>query len=684
MNEKRKSGLFGYLLLLTTLFILIEISLFIQSSEMYLDDFKSVSDQLVIPAKVVPGIVFFVGVQIGLHLLFTILVWALARILGSMWPCSWRTTEKIGFLLWFVGIAFVLCANQIYFPNSKFASLTHFIIPNGLAYVIFIVASIIIGLIAGLALLGIFLNAPRRMGGLVLVSVVCLFMHYRLTTPVLTDATTVDKPNIILIGIDSLRPDFLGFFGYEKHTPHIDKFLNQATVFADAFTPIARTFPAWVSILSGEYPKHNGVRFNLSEMNHFAWEKTLPSILRHHGYETFFATDETRFSNIDERYGFDRVVTAAPIGFNDFVLGTMNDFPISNLLVNTVLGKYLFPYSYGNRPAITTYNPDSFLALLQSSLTKPRTKPLFLAVHFCLPHYPYIWSAQRVHDKSLPNYQATIKRMDSQFNDFLKILQKNKLLEHSIIVLLSDHGEALELPGDRATEANLFISGLHNKKGIVPVFYPKNVHDETVNRSAGHGTDVLSLTQYHTVLAFRFYGIAKNLNKVIPGKVSLLDIKPTILQILKFPMARTDDGAALSASILKGAAPRTASTDFFMESDFSPQSIRSVHPEARQLLLETINFFQVDPVTTRLTVKDEMGKLIISSKQYADVYGDWILALYPQNPHVMMPILVNLQTGKWTNDLRTDFAMQSPSLLMLQRMKKFYGSDITSVQNIPA
>jgi hypothetical protein len=124
-----------------------------------------------------------------------------------------------------------------------------------------------------------------------------------------------------------------------------------------------------------------------------------------------------------------------------------------------------------------------------------------------------------------------------------------------------------------------------------------------------------------------------------------------------------------------------AASDFFIESDFSPVSIRTVHPELRKVMLDGLDFFQIDPVTTHLTVKKEMGELIISSKQYADIYGEWVLALYPQQLGNMMPILVNLQTGRWTNDLHTKFAQQSPATHMLQAMQKFYGDSISKIVN---
>lgn len=487
------------------------------------------------------------------------------------------------------------------------------------------------------------------------------------------------KPNIFLIGIDSLRPDNLGYFGFEKVTPHLDEFLNQSTVFAEAFTPLARTFPSWISILSGQYPKSTGVRFNLATLEKINLSNTLPNILQARGYETIFATDETRFSNIDQRFGFDAVLTP-PMGFNDFFVGTMNDFPFANLLVNTAIGKLLFPYSYANRPVYAMYDPNSFLKLLQPTLTKQRTKPLFFAVHFCLPHFPYSWNANNMQEKTARNYQSAVQRVDQQVHDFLVMLQQNNLLEHSIVVLLSDHGEAMELSGDRATDPTLFIPGQDNKAGHIPRFYPASFDFETVNRSAGHGTDVLGLSQYHTVLAFRCYGLKKNNIAVIPGLVSLMDIKPTLLDMLQFNEA-TNDGLSLKQFILGTQTQVARQADFFIESDFSPEAVRSVHPETRRLLFEGIDFFQINPITTRLSVKNSMAHMIITSKQYADIYQDWILALYPQNKATMTPVLVNLRTGSWTNDLRTVFATHSPAQHMLKALKDFYGNEITQVEN---
>ena len=683
-TQKKQSSLFIYLLFLTLFFIFLEFSLILQYSQVYFNDFSYITDRLKMPTSVYLAVSFFVLVQIAIYLLFTFIVWALARLIAIALHFSWKKTEKLGFSLWVFCIITVLLANQCLAPNSKLGILTEFIIPQKIAVVLLDVALVILLVAIAIAARGLFAISSRKMKSLASILLLALisigYYSFHFLNKSVIDAATQNQPNIILIGIDSLRPDFLGFFGYEKQSPHMDEFLNHASVFSDSLTPLARTFPAWVSILTGQYPKHNGARTNLTNRNEINLQNTLPAILRQQGYETIFATDETRFSNITSDFGFDSVITP-PLGINDFLIGTINDFPMSNILINTPLGKYLFPYSYGNRPVSATYDPNSFLHLLKPSLQQSRQKPVFLAVHLCLPHTPYYFGTEVAVDGPLAGYQASLRRVDQQFYDLLAMLKENNLLEHSIVVLLSDHGEAIELPGDRVTEKELFVAGDTNKNHSIPHFYPPSSDDESLNKSVGHGTDVLGLTQYHNVLAFRLYGLEKNNEAIVSGLVSLLDIKPTLLDLTHQTQHEKFDGSSLAQFILGKETAVPTRQDFFTESDFSPEAIRSVHPETREVLFQGIEYFEIDQKTSLLTVRKSMENLINSSKQYADFYDNWVLALYPQSKTLMMPILVNLKTGQWTNDLSTSFAKTSPAQHMLAELKRFYGDDITQIQN---
>lgn len=683
--QNKKSGLFLSLLLLTAFLIFAEIAFLIQCSGIYFGDFKLIANHLSVPLGVIPGILYFINVQLFLHLLFTTLVWVMAIFVCIALNLSEQKKIYVGMSLWFVALFAILFANRIYFPNSKFSSFLFNFTTIETAKIVLAILCVILLSVSLLAFSGLVLTVLRQKNRVVILSTaltsfLVIFIYLEIFSHVnpVMDAGTIDKPNIIIMGMDSVRPDFLGFFGYAKKTPHIDGFLNHATVFSDSLTPIARTYPSWVSILTGIYPKLNLMRTNLADQSQLDLSETLPTVLHDEGYQTIFATDETRFSNIDKRYGFDKIVTP-PIGFNDFLVGSMNDFPISNLLVNTLIGKYIFPYSYGNRAVFATYDPNSFLKLMQPTLQYPRNKPTLLIVHFCLPHYPYAWDALPVKTVRLHHYQSALHRVDQQFHDFMMMLQQDNLLKHSIVILLSDHGEAVEMAGDRITDPDLFIPSENNQKKIIPRFYPPSNAAEKVNMSGGHGTDVLGLSQYHTLLAFRSFGTKPNQIKVIPGLVSVMDIKPTLLDFLKLPMGRSS-GDTLGDTIFGNKMSVHNKQDFFTESDFSPEAVRTIHPEERKVLFEGIDYFRIDPKTTRIVVKDKMMQMILSSKQFADFYGDWVLALYPQNNKVMMPVLVNLKTGYWTLDLDNQFAKDSPAHHMLNAMKIFFGSDITSIK----
>lgn len=683
-----KNSLF-LLLFLTVFLILAEISFLVQCSGIYFGDFKLIANHLSVPTSVIPGVIYFISVQFFIHLFFATFIWLIAISIGSLLNLSEQKTTYIGVVLWFISLLAILFANRIYFPNSKFSSVLFSFISIESAKIL--LAILFLCLIPTLLLaflgMGFFIYRKRKnkwiASSAVLASLLIVFMYFGMffhSASKVMDGATAEKPNIIIIGIDSVRPDFLGFFGYAKKTPHLDGFLNHATVFSDSLTPLARTYPSWVSILTGIYPKLNTIRTNLADQSQLDLSETLPAILQEDGYQTIFATDETRFSNIDERYGFDKIITP-PIGFNDFLIGTLNDFPLSNLIINTAIGKYIFPYSYGNRAVFATYDPNSFLKLMQPTLSTSRTKPALVVVHFCLPHFPYAFASLPVRQVKLYHYQFALARADQQFHDFMVMLQQNKFLEHSIVVVLSDHGEAVEIPGDRITDPDLFVPGEKEKTKQIPHFYPPSSDKEKVNMSGGHGTDVLGLSQYHTLLAFRTFGVKPNKIKIVSGFVSVMDVKPTILEFLDLPLGRSS-GNALQDYIFGNKSWVDIKQDFFTESDFSPEAVRSIHPEERKVLFEGIDYFRIDPKTTHIVVRDSMMKMILSSKQYADYYGDWVLAVYPQNHNVMMPILVNLKTGYWTNDLNSQFAEDSPARRMLRAMKVFFGEDMTTVEHV--
>ncbi len=76
------------------------------------------------------------------------------------------------------------------------------------------------------------------------------------------------RPNILLITIDSLRPDHLGCYGYKRDTsPNIDKIAKEGILFTQAITQAPWTWPSIHSLITSTYPSTHGVYF---------WDQILP------------------------------------------------------------------------------------------------------------------------------------------------------------------------------------------------------------------------------------------------------------------------------------------------------------------------------------------------------------------------------------------------------------------------
>lgn len=447
------------------------------------------------------------------------------------------------------------------------------------------------------------------------------------------------QPHVVLIGIDSLRREATSIAGDGKLTPNISAFLNESLIFTDATTPLARTFPSWVSILSGRHPRSTGAVVNLIDDKHIHASPTLPDVLRANGYRTVFGMDEVRFANIDESYGFDQLVSP-PMGASDFLLVAVNDTPLGNLIANTALGRWLFPNSYANRAASAIYDPHRFSERIENEVDFSR--PTFMAVHFTLPHWPYVWSDAPIalETESRTNtqkYEDAVRRADRQFAQAMRFLEKQGVLRNAIVIVLSDHGEALNTPEE--------IVLPRDKRYTVPgAVTPLGVF--------GHGTSVLSPTQYSVVLGMRGYGtapLAKLPTRRIGEPVSVEDISPTVLALLgKTPAGVSFDGRSLAGLI---EAPQDAAKDFrlrvrFTETEFNPPQLVAGANADRIIAAKNAKYYRVDPNSGRLEIKDERLQVVLAGRQFAAIGEHRLLSAFPSGSERTYKFLLIDRTGE--------------------------------------
>ena len=246
------------------------------------------------------NLIVFACAQFALHLAFGTLCWALARVSWWLWP-SEKTRVPHHVLLWFLALTFALLANNAgNYPHGALGepyavkALTEFAgLPVWAWIVLPVVAAVVVTL--GLALRQLLVRHRRSRKPLAVVAgLTAIATTLAVVLPAPDVGPVPTQPNVILIGLDSLRSDIVFPEASVEKTPHLKDFMSGAVGFSNAMTPLARTFPSMTSILTGRRPHSTGAIINLLPRDLVREGDTLPRVLGRAGYNTAYATDEVR------------------------------------------------------------------------------------------------------------------------------------------------------------------------------------------------------------------------------------------------------------------------------------------------------------------------------------------------------------------------------------------------------
>ena len=272
-----------------------------------------------------------------------------------------------------------------------------------------------------------------------------------------------ERPDILLISIDTLRQDHLSLYGYEHETsPRLDEFAKKALVFTHAQTPRAKTTPAMASVFTGLYPHDHGVRDLASPLDRRV--PVLAEQLKSGGYNTIGIV--ANWVLTDEHSGLAR-------GFK-----TWNEELSDEVGVP--------PHNVKQRRAASM--TDAALELLElESAPKPEGKraPWFAWLHYMDPHGAYdppeehrLFDAApdwlpspdsfpshpihklRLMDYNIPEFAKTadgrvdlararalydgeIHYVDAEIGRLFDALRAAGRFESTLIIVTSDHGESL-------------------------------------------------------------------------------------------------------------------------------------------------------------------------------------------------------------------------------------------------
>ncbi len=296
-------------------------------------------------------------------------------------------------------------------------------------------------------------------------------------------ARAADRPNIILITLDTVRADRMGFCGSKRGlTPQLDAVAAQGVVFERAYSQAPLTPVSHASLLTGTYPQFHKVQdfgARLSDALPY-----LPVLLKSQGYRTAAFVSSII---LDPKNGF---APGFERGFDTFDAGFHRKQKGDDR------------YKSVERRAEVT------IARALDWLTKNSDAPFFLWIHLWDAHDPY--DAPAAFARRFPSapYDAEIAYLDSSLGRLFAELKSKQLFSNALLAVTSDHGEGL---------------GAHGEKthGIL-------LYDETI----------------HVPLLMKLPG-GKSAGKRVKARAGLVDVAPTILDALQVPVPAEMQGQSL-------------------------------------------------------------------------------------------------------------------------------------------
>ena len=257
-----------------------------------------------------------------------------------------------------------------------------------------------------------------------------------------------NKPNILLIAIDSLRADHMSSYGYHRlTTPHIDHFATEAVLFENTFSAYIPTTSAYASMLTGMDCFSTQVVALRHQGGLRPEVQTMAEVMRDFGYNTTCVG----FTGNPSARGFDRYLDYA--GWGSWNEGrspkaqNLNDVALPELDRLAKKKKPFFMMLRHMDPHMPYLPPAPFERLFYHGNESDPSNRSMDAVMSFKPFRDFFAQAlpPGISDKDyvIAQYDGAVAYMDACIQAIFTALDALDILENTIVVVNGDHGETL-------------------------------------------------------------------------------------------------------------------------------------------------------------------------------------------------------------------------------------------------
>lgn len=407
------------------------------------------------------------------------------------------------------------------------------------------------------------------------------------------------KPNILLITIDALRADHLGCYGCEHPTsPNIDKLAKEGALLERIFCPGIPTHPSYTTLYTGQHPITHGIVAHGGRAQLDPDAPFLPEILLTEGYTTC-AVDNLQRSRIWFGRGYEYYIDPSVRHALDLAVTCeeINARTIPWLRAHANERFFLFLHYWD--PHYPLAAPSRYRDLFyQGNPTDPNNHSLDAWRQHPLGAVALeTWlrtDNERITDAKyiVALYDQEIRYLDEQIGNLLATLDELKLAEHTLVMIVADHGESM-------TEHGIFFDhhGLYDCTIRVPLIvrWPRRILE----------------------------------NLRLPNMLQVSDIAPTLLEAVGLPIPDQMEGRSfwelLTGKQQVGGYERVISAECSWQAKWSLRNdhykfILAREPDYYGTPLRELYDLKADPREERNIVE---GKPEIARELEAELEG-WI------------------------------------------------------------
>ena len=464
------------------------------------------------------------------------------------------------------------------------------------------------------------------------------------------------QPDILIVASDSLRADHLGCYGYTRNTsPHIDALARESVRFDAMTVSSASTIESWTTLLTGRWPQTHGLRYMFIpataaqriENDH----DTLPRVLNKAGWHSAVSSNWAGNCFKAVNHGFSANHASDIQNLDVFVAeAALRAHWAVPLHFANPLGEWLFPEMdrvtswlsalrlqerlWGEMAAADGNNQPLFGVLFTSHTHLPYMPSAKNLAHFADPNYSGPNARELTFDiddfimNGFPDsvdgteraqvhnlYDACVRDFDDLVGEVVAQLRATGRLEHTILVVTSDHGDDLYDKGTSLGHGTNFFGGDQTTRIPFLVRLPKAQHGGASVNAVTRGVDVMPL-------------LLSLAGQAVPASCEGLDLTPLM------------DGRSSDLSV-----PAFAETCYL----FHPKPLHPPGALAAKPMSETL---MVDPdFRNSFVLRPEHHQLVIDAKDTMLRTRRWKLLRLPATNGALWQLFDMQNDPQQQNDL---------------------------------